>query len=222
MTILLLLVSLAGIGLYFLQPTASYRLIAGGVGIVASIALLLVRLMSGGPESIDYLDRFEEAIGHQMALELKERVPASGKVIVLPLTPENEAEKKRHDILLSAFLKELEGSDWTPIISENENLPKQMAPFGASPNVFGEEMRNHSDARAIVSFIGLPIMDPAQWPNMPLLAQEFRPDRRIRSWKSQPAAKAVITLQEEFDRSARPKGKDLETVFAIRYQVQAP
>jgi len=222
MTTLLLLLALAGIALYFLQPAASYRKIAGGVGIASSLLLLGMRLFGGGPESIDYLERFDEAIGQQMAVALKERVPETGTVIVLPLNPEAEKMRKRHDALIGAFLKELEGSDWEPVISQQSNLPAQIAPFGAAPNLFASEMSKYPNAEAVVSFIGLPIMNPEQWPTMPLLVQDFRMDRRVRSWQQQPSAKAIITLQEEFDGSARPKGRDLKAIFDLRYQITRP
>ncbi len=219
MTALLLLLALAGIGLFFLQPTAPYRKIAGGVGIASSVLLLAVRLFGGGPESIAYLERFDAAVGHQMAVALKEQLPDGGKVIVLPLNPENESQRERNDTLISSFLDELNGSNWTPVVSQHESLPTQMAPFGSAPNVFAAEMAKHQDAAALVSFIGLPIMNPEQWPSLPLLAQDFRMDRRVKNWRNQPAARALITMQDDIDPGARPKGRDLKAIFDLRYQL---
>ncbi|GEM_PF-3053266 len=222
MSIVFFLMTAVGLGLYFSQSQSSKRPLFAGMGVLGALLLLLSRLIPSGAESIDYLNEYEEALGYQMARSLIASVPEAGTALYLLPQAANPEIQKRIDSLERGFLKGLKGSTWIPQAMNSEQLPADIPAFGASPQLFSEVLQRHPKAAAIISFVGLPALDPSQWPGKALLARENKFNRRIEPWISQGKAQAVICLLDNIDSSARPKGKDPEADFALRYRVLTP
>ena len=209
---LIVFASLAG---YFLLPGFAYRNFLPGVAVACVALIFLLRLVSGGRENLNYLEDFEYAVGFRLGSAVAESDP--GVLLLLVPSPDENGETRGREELITGFRDALGDVPVSLRIIDNPNLPSSTAIFGVDPGIFQQALKEHPDANGVASLVGLPSNQPQFWPGLPLWAREDQMNPRVRSWLSAPFPTAVVTLQEEYDRLARPQGRKPLADFSIRY-----
>jgi hypothetical protein len=222
MTILLILITLGCLGAFFVLSTSPHRnwfAIAAGA---AALLAFIMRLLPGSPENLNYLEDFEYAVGHRLGQEIAAGPVQNGTLLILAPVPDSERGIIHRERLLEGVMEGLGTSTLRPVVVEDENLPSAIPPAGPSGTLLVNALRTQSDASMVLSLIGVPQVDPGNWPAIPLYARDLRLDERLRMWLRSGKLKGLVIVEDEFNPDARPRGRNPQADFDLRFQYLRP
>ena len=224
----ILLVLALGASLGFLRkPGRAARVTSTGLAILTLLLCGVYWFQAQGKKERGFTSRYQMSKGYVIGKELARELPGGGRVLIWQRGVSNEGLERMARTQLKG-LNQGAGRVRFKIISADpdRHSSTDMMTYLAQPALFKQaffdELNQHTEVVAVVSFIGLPAMTESDLDqHLPaVIAVDSGHDPSIDLWLKHPQLIALVI--PKYPKERAPQDADMESVFQARYSLVTP
>lgn len=225
----LLVLSLLGLAFGFMQlrqaPQKAKPLV---YALLVVVLILVVLKLTGGcsRQAVPFNDDFHSAVGFKLGEEVAKSIPAGSEVLVVHSGRFVPSMTEVLDAQIEGLKRGFGSASYTLVESGPEEGSDELMLMMEDPlirmSAFVKRLEGHPNAKAVVSFIGAPVLEPGVPvpPLPPLFALGSTDPAMARPLLSRGILRAGVFYKASIDWDAKPTpDMSIDDIFNLRYEL---